>query len=204
MANVVQFQSLSTAKQSEWIDRLFSRLWAMYGNKFSQMWAGLDMTEVKETWRDYLAELSQDEIRAGVDACKTREWPPTLPEFVKLCRPAIDYERAFYDAVEQMQRRETGEDEWTTAAIYWAASSLGNDLKTRPYSEMKARWAKALDDAIKAVKSGARPGEVPQRLEALPAPGESTLTREQIAQNVEKLKSMLSGVSLNKTIGDAA
>ena len=73
MPNVMKFETLSTAKQSEWIDRLFSRLWAMYGNKFSQMWAGQDMADVKATWRDYLADLSPDEIRSGVDACKTRE-----------------------------------------------------------------------------------------------------------------------------------
>jgi len=198
--NVVQFRQLSTAKQCEWIDRLFARLSAMYGSKFAAMWEGFDLAGVKSVWVEDLAEFSPSEITAGVNACKTREWPPTLPEFIRLCRPSIDYERAFYDAVEQMAKRTNGTDTWTTPAIFWAAVSLGGDLSNRPYHDLKTRWAKALDDSVAAVRSGDKPNHVPTRLEALPAPGKATLDAEKTRENLERLKAMVGLVAGAKTV----
>jgi hypothetical protein len=197
---VVQFRQLSTAKQSEWIDRLFARLGAMYGSRFVAMWEGQDMAGVKSIWVEDLAEFTPSEITAGVNACKTREWPPTLPEFIRLCRPSTDYERAFYDAVNQMQRRESGSDHWPSAAIYWAAAGLGRDLVSRPYVEIRARWAKAVDDAIAAIKSGELPDAVPARMVALPSPGATTPGKEAVAANLARLKAMVGIVADGKVV----
>jgi hypothetical protein len=197
--NVVTFEQFSQVKQSEWIDRLFARLGAMYGSKFRAMWEGQDIAGVKSIWMEDLAEFSPAEITAGVNACKTREWPPTLPEFIRLCRPSIDYERAFYDAIEQMRRRDNGADLWPSPAIYWAAVSIGRDLSSRPYVEMRARWAKAVDDAVAAVKAGTKPNTVPARLTALPAPGDTTPDRETVRANLERLKAMVGAVVESKT-----
>lgn len=191
MGSVVKFETLSTAKQSEWVDRLFARLWAMYGNRFAQMWAGQDMDAVKAIWRDELADLAPDEIRTGVAACKSRDWPPTLPEFVKLCRPAIDYERAFYDAAEQMRRRENDEDSWVSAALFWAASGLGIDFKNSAYADLKTRWVKAMDDAAKAVRTGEKPDEVPPRRDAIPAPGHTTTAKAEARTRLDEIRAML-------------
>lgn len=202
---MVQFRQLSTAKQCEWIDRLFARLSAMYGSKFVAMWEGFDLAGVKSVWVEDLAEFSPAEITAGVNACKTREWPPSLPEFIRLCRPSIDYERAFYDAVEQMRRRDKAADKWPSAAIYWAAVSLGRDLIDRPYPDLRVRWAKAVDDAISAVKTCIKPDIIPPRLDALPAPGKATHDLEKTRENLSKLKAMVGIVAESKTIhGDAA
>jgi len=192
MANIVQFQQLSTSKQSEWVDRLFARLGAMYGNKFSAMWEGQSLVAVKDIWREDLAEFTPDEISHGVASCKTRDWPPTLPEFVKMCRPAIDYERAFLDATEQMQLRKSGKDAWPVAALFWAANKLGGDLERFAYRDISARWAKALDDSHEAVRSGRMPSVIPPRMESLPAPGNTMIDREQATKRIAQLRAMLS------------
>lgn len=202
MAKLVRFQQLSTAKRSEWIDRLFARLGAMYGNRFASMWEGQDMAGVKSVWMEDLAEFTPEEITAGVAACKTREWPPTLPEFIRLCRPSIDYERAYHDAIEQMIRRDRGQDVWPYPALYWAAASLGNDFRAKPYADLKSRWRKAMDDATEAVRTGAKPNEIPPRREALPAPGKTTLSREVVAENVARLKAMLEPVVQAKAVNE--
>lgn len=197
---VVQFSQLSTAKQSEWIDRLFARLGAMYGKKFLDMWGGQDLAGVKSVWMEDLAEFNPSEIAAGVHACKSREWPPTLPEFIRLCRPSIDYERAFYDAIEQMHRRNQGGDVWPSAAIYWAAVSLGRDLVERSYHDLRGQWQKAVDDAVVAIREGRKPNMVPPRLDALPSPGKATPDKETVQANLAKIKAMVGIVSESKTI----
>ncbi len=79
-------QPKSSALPEEWIERLFARFEAMYGAKFADAWKGCDLRNVKVVWAETLGSLGRDELSAGVAGCMTREWPPTLPEFVKLCR----------------------------------------------------------------------------------------------------------------------
>lgn len=76
----------SSALPEEWIERLFARFEAMYGARFADSWKGCDLRNVKIVWAETLGSLSRDELSAGIAGCMTREWPPTLPEFVKLCR----------------------------------------------------------------------------------------------------------------------
>jgi xanthine dehydrogenase iron-sulfur cluster and FAD-binding subunit A len=79
-------QPKSSALPEEWVERLFARFEAMYGAKFADAWKGCDLRNVKVVWAEALGSLRRDEITAGIAGCMTREWPPTLPEFVKLCR----------------------------------------------------------------------------------------------------------------------
>lgn len=71
-----------------WIERLFNRLSAMYGSKFADLWRGTDLENVKRTWAEKLGGFVDrpDIIRYALDACDDRPWPPTLPEFIGLCR----------------------------------------------------------------------------------------------------------------------
>jgi len=110
---------------------------------------------------------------------------------MKLCRPALDYERAFLEAVEQMRKRETGDDRWSTPAIYWAAVKLGSDLSAYPYQSIKGRWQAALDEAIEAIRTGKLPAEVPKRREALPAPGQCIVPPEVAKQRIAAIRDML-------------
>jgi len=176
---------------SSWIERIFQRLTAFYGSRFADMWRGCDLEAVKSIWAQELAGFTKDELATGIAACRGLEWPPTLPTFMKLCRPPLDYERAFNEAVEQMRRRETGEDRWSMPAIYWAAVKIGTDLRALPYASLKGRWQAALDEAIDGIRSGKLPAEIPQRHNALPAPSQCSVPPEIARQRIADIREML-------------
>ena len=73
-----------------WVERLFERLAALYGSRFADMWRGTDLENVKRTWAEKLGGFAQrpEIIKAALDACDDRPWPPTLPEFLGICREA--------------------------------------------------------------------------------------------------------------------
>lgn len=79
-------QQRSSALPEPWIERLFSRFEALYGAKFADAWKGCDLRNVKAVWAETLGACSREELSAGITACLTKDWPPTLPEFLKLCR----------------------------------------------------------------------------------------------------------------------
>lgn len=72
----------------KWIDRLFSVMGAIYGSKFADMWAGTDPEIMKQVWGDKLSGFAHrpDIIRGALDDLDSMAWPPTLPEFVGMCR----------------------------------------------------------------------------------------------------------------------
>lgn len=174
-----------------WIERLFEQFSGLYGMKFVDQWRGCDIAAVKRVWSEVLGGYTADEIKRGLDACMTRVFPPTAPEFSMLCRPPLDHERAFHEAVEQMRRREHGEDSWSAPAVYWAAAKLGRDLMVHPYVAIKGRWQSALDEAIAGVRSGLLPGEVPCRREALPAPGKCSISPEEGKRRIAVMREAL-------------
>ena len=78
------------ALPSAWIDRLFDRFAAMYGRHWFDLWADVPMADVKDAWRTDLAKVSGDQIRRALEHCRTQcKFPPTLPEFVSLCRAFV-------------------------------------------------------------------------------------------------------------------
>lgn len=56
-----------------------------FGHKWTSSY-GLDPSPA---WKDGMADLTIDEVRAGLSALKDwrEEWPPNLPQFRELCRP---------------------------------------------------------------------------------------------------------------------
>lgn len=89
---------------SAWVDRLFSRLAAFYGSqKLATMWVDADMAEVKAVWAEQLGRFEPASISAALQRLidSGNQWPPTLPEFVELCRQsAIGRQQAQrYDAL---------------------------------------------------------------------------------------------------------
>ncbi len=75
-----------------WIERIFAHLAKSYGSKFLDMWAGLDQQELREHWSETLGGFADkpDAIRTALKNCEEREWPPTLPEFLLMCRRAAN------------------------------------------------------------------------------------------------------------------
>jgi hypothetical protein len=78
-----------SALPERWIDKIFGRMEAMYGSLFLERWKGTDLIEVKRVWCESLASFSDNPecftaaLKALLDE---HQWPPTLPEFVALCR----------------------------------------------------------------------------------------------------------------------
>ena len=151
----------------KWVDALFAKMSAYYGNKFADMWRDSNMQSVKAVWHQELSKLTRDEIAAGANALSTQEWCPTLPQFIKLCRPSIDFTVAYYEALNGIAAREKGEiGEWSHPAIFWASTKIGAfDFKHQGYSVIKARWEKALGDEL--AKGSWK--DIPIALIALPA-----------------------------------
>ncbi len=75
---------------SEWVERLFLRFQAVYGNRVTTMWADAPVEEVKSVWADALGQFTGEDLKHALTASFEHytEYPPTLPQFVGLCRDA--------------------------------------------------------------------------------------------------------------------
>lgn len=167
-----------------WIEKLFDKMLLDYGKKFIDQWSGADTDKLIAHWSRELAGYSGLELKRGYDALATRDWPPSLPEFKKMCRPPVDAMHAYYEAMEGVIAREKGEKgTWSHPAIYWAAVRLAFDLKSLTYSQVKDRWEKAFSDEM---ERGSWP-DIPEASLALPAPGKADLSKEKAAQLLNDL-----------------
>lgn len=79
--------SQSTALPSAWVDRLFQRFSVMYGKHWADQWEGVPMADVKDAWRTELGGIRGEQLGKALQSCG--KFPPTLPEFVALCRQAV-------------------------------------------------------------------------------------------------------------------
>jgi len=162
---------LSTSTEpisDKWIDALFAKMSLYYGNKFADMWRDSSMQAIKGLWAQELRKLSREDFTRGANALMTQEWPPTLPQFIKLCKPSVDAVSAYYEAVNGVVAREHGNvGEWSHPAIFWASVKVGAfDLKHQTYSNIKGRWEAALSEEM---AKGAW-SDIPEPMIALPAP----------------------------------
>ena len=173
-----------------WVEKLFNIMEDRYGSMWADRYGAFPRSRVMLTWGRDLSDMSREELARGVELCRDRRFPPTLPEFRELCRPALDYERAFIEAVEQMRLRDEGRDQWSSPVVFWAAVSMGVDLKNNHYGAISKRWSSAVDVARDKIKRGELPDVIPKRLETLPAPGRS-VTPECAAENIERMKAIL-------------
>lgn len=170
-----------------WVEKLFERFSLIYGAKFLDQWANVDQNKLKQAWAEDLAGYTGFEIKRGLDTCKTKAptFPPTLFEFLAMCRPSVSVEAAFYEAVEQIQRRADGRDKWSHPAIYFAAARIGaHDLKNNAWAQIKGRWTTVFDEVMTA---GVWP-EIPPHREALPAPGQQSITREDADKRMAQIR----------------
>ena len=79
----------STRLPDSWVESLLARMLATYGQKFRSQWADVPPETLRETWAVALGRFDGERIKWALEQMITTcPWPPTLPEFVALCRQA--------------------------------------------------------------------------------------------------------------------
>lgn len=166
--------------------RLIERMKALYGAKFSQQWGDIDPVRLAHIWAEEIADYTAEEIQRGVTSCRGRTFPPTLPEFLGLCRPTLNPEAAYHEAVAGMSARSCGAiGHWSHPAVYWAAQRVGaHDLLNMGWQAIRSRWEYALRD----VMAQGRWESVPPSRQALAAPGGTVSTRAQAQAFLDEIK----------------
>ena len=78
------------ALPESWVSRIFDHMSGLYGSKFSDLWRGSDLATVQRLWAEKLAGFAPmpKAIKSALDALDDKPFPPTLPEFLSLCRDA--------------------------------------------------------------------------------------------------------------------
>lgn len=178
-------QASTSAIPASWAARLVERMQALYGAKFAQQWAGIEPVRLTEIWAEELAGMTGEELARGLASCRSRPWPPTLPEFVLLCRPSMDPVTAHTEAVLGMQERKRGNlGEWSHPAVYWAAVKIGaHDLLNQGYAAIRGRWERELRDSFALGQWDA----VPAPAVALPAPGQDVTSNAEGQKRIREL-----------------
>lgn len=178
-----------TPKLQAPITRLFNRLAGIYGGRWSSQFPSQVSTDNwEQTWSEALAaeRLTPKEASIGLQNCLGMyEWPPSLPEFIKACRPNLAPENAFQEAVRGMLDRTRGEmGHWTHPAIFWAAVRVGqHDIMHLGYAVMKTRWEAALRDILHRGQWK----DIPEVSTALPAPGNTQADRDAAAEQMREI-----------------
>ncbi len=91
-------------------EKLFDQFELLYGiQKMRTAWGSEDPSQREKLWNAQLARFGADEIGKALQSLvdDSNGWPPTLPEFVKICRsfltqahmPALPYEPKGSDVV---------------------------------------------------------------------------------------------------------
>jgi hypothetical protein len=185
---------LIPALPEEWIERIFQRMENFYLSLWKDRFGDIPRERVKRAWAEELAGYSVDEIKRGLDTCKTNKFPPTLPEFLTACRPVMDARAEWAEACEQMRVRLEGRgaDAWSRPQVYWSAVAIGAyDLNSMAWEQIKTRWTNALDRA--------KADPIPEYRAALPAPGKQTVTKDEAAGRMVELKQKIESASLPGT-----
>lgn len=200
MNAIAERTSFSTAPQSVWLevhpalgismmDHLFNRLDGAYPTRWR---AAFPSQQAIDNWRESWAEsfneerLTPDDIKAGLKACRKRyDWPPSISEFIKACRPEINVDAALYEAAQQIRLRSEGKDKWSDPAIYWAAVKVGEfDMLNQPHSALLKRFSAALAEVLGQDQIPS----VPARLVALPDIGKATASPERVEAEMRKVR----------------
>ena len=108
-------RTLSTDKQSAWVERLFERLTALYGNEFAGKYREVPAQRVKETWLDLLAPYTADQISRALNDCKGLKRAPNGPEFAEMCRQAWTADRDTEDKENKKPLTEEEKRRWKAA-----------------------------------------------------------------------------------------
>jgi len=155
---------------SAFADRLFGRLTAIYGTqKMTAMWAGLVPSdapahvrdraeaEVRATWTEALGDFHIDVVAAALRslAIGDQMWPPSLPEFAKLCREEEERVKASNRLLALPAPSDLADP--SSPAVQAFRSELSRFMRRHSSAPRIQDETEALDDELKAVAKFARP-----------------------------------------------
>lgn len=174
---------------ASWIDALFTKLSAFYGKHFADMWAGQDMLMVKAVWSDELDGLTREQLKHGFEACRRLKFPPTLPEFISLCQPAVDPEELFREALIQLRRRDMDQPEsWSSPLPFWAALQYGvYEMRHDSWERASKRWTRIVNE-LQAKALDPVPPKAVAVIEHKPTP---TMTKEEAMQRLAEIRAKM-------------
>jgi hypothetical protein len=94
--------TLPTKRDAQVMARIWQRMGEIYGHRWASAWGESSnpdgtLTSAASTWLDGLRDMELEQIGKGFEKMVKNgmEWPPTLPEFVAMCRekPLAPYHR---------------------------------------------------------------------------------------------------------------
>lgn len=111
-----------------WINKIFDYQIAMYGSRFADLWRGTDLEKVKAVWAEKLKgfESNPEAIKEALNSLDDKPWPPSLPEFLQLCRNAATRKGTFVSLSAPSMDKETAR-----ARLQQAAEKAGISLRAR-------------------------------------------------------------------------
>jgi hypothetical protein len=172
------------------IDHLWNRLSGTYGGRWLKDFPDEQSIENwKQAWAEAFDEerLTPQDVAEGLRACRrmSPDWPPSVGEFIRACRPDLEPEVAFHKAAAGMVARHNGEQGyWSHPAIFWAAVEVGaHDMQHCSYATMKARWDRTLNEVL--ARGEWKP--VPTIAKALPVPPVTAASRAQAEEQMRKI-----------------
>lgn len=174
-----------------WVEDLFARMSAILGaSSMQQVYGGIDADAVKREWCEALAGFTSDEVARGIASVRLRRFAPNLPEFLHLCRPALDPEVAWLEAVRGMRAKAAHEPfAWSHPAVYWAARAIDVEHQLEDFAKVRKRWAAVLEAEF-AKGAWASPPDFTQR--TLHAPRQESLPV--VPERREAVTAMLHGL----------
>lgn len=128
-------------------EAVFERLSTLLGpDKLGALWANAEPHRVKAEWDAALAGLERSELARGLAGCRRLVFAPTLGEFLRLARPAMDPEFAWFEAGECLRQRDAGQrGDWTHPAVYRAALVMSAEVRAGDLRHHRKRWEFLLD-----------------------------------------------------------
>ncbi|KVV40816.1 hypothetical protein WT27_12860 [Burkholderia territorii] len=178
-------------------ERVFQSFWLSFGTRFTERYSmvmeeagkrhDVGIRGAKTGWAMRFARerLTDEDVERGLAGVGAN--PPSLDEFVAMCRPQWVIRNAFREAVSQLTLRQSGQDSWTHPAVYWAAMDVGHwDMTHLGHDQLIGRFEEAYRRRLADPDIAPVPAAVP----SLPAPGRGEADREKVRAELEKIWSI--------------
>jgi hypothetical protein len=178
------------------MDHLFNRLDGLYPHKWK---SNFQNQEAIDNWMAAWAEAFEEshvtpqQIAQAIRLTKSLyDWPPSIKEFLGMCNPIQDMDKAYYEAIALIAARDMGEaGTYSHPAIYWTAMELRQQLVSGTYSQVMPKFQRALTEQLEAGEWKPVPDPV-KLLKAAPrSPRATELATKLVAEATDTIASKM-------------